>query len=194
MCLRCEDRPLTKLEREQAEIYKSMNWSLLYGARGIGKNYAAASKVRGEALHCRLINGKLTVGYLRDETATKLPPKICNYRKPKLYWYGELHRSNNFVHNPSMQRSSHWAVAGTRVGSFKGKRFIGISEPTEIEKMDSDFLKRLTGDDWVETRTSNVSSKSWVPQGKIFVMSGKPLKINDKSKETIERVQDITYP
>jgi hypothetical protein len=201
MCLRCEDRPLTKLEREQAEIYKAMTWGLLHGAQGLGKNYAAASKVR-ERVWASLTDADNHGASFWTEKTAKMPQKICNYRKRKLYWFGELHGSNNFVHNPSMQ-VSHWAGTrgmGARTGRFanadplKGKRFIGISEPTETNQFDQDFLKKFTADEWVETRTLDVSSKTWVPQGKIFVSSGKPLKINDKSKEIIERVKGIEFP
>lgn len=198
MCLRCEPRrKLTNEEELQAYIYKTLHWGFLYGAQGYGKNMAAARKHRenvarmtGRVEVNSLDNCKLGVGKLEVTAPTKLPQKICNYRKPKLEWYGE--RQYGVIRN--YHGSRHWSVIGDVVEEYKGKRFIGISEPTETEKMDSDFLMKFTGDDWVETRTLDVSSKTWVPQGKIFVTSGKPLKINDKSKETIERVQDITYP
>jgi hypothetical protein len=178
-------RPLTEQEKRQAELYKALNWSLLYGAQGYGKNYAAARRVREHV--ARMRNGN-NVSDRTGETLRlkpQMPQKICNYRKPKLYWFGELHGSNNFVHNAGM-RASHWAVTqgkmqhlamGTTTGRFadadplKNRRLVPISEYTE----------------WVETRTLDVSSKAWEPKGEIFVMSGKPLKINDKSKETIER-------
>lgn len=242
MCERCEV-PLSKEARAQYELYKALNWGFLYGRAGEGKNYAAAQKVRenlsrmrrGEALQCKYINGKHIVGYLKDEGAVKLPQKVCNYRKPKVHWFGELHDSNNYIWNDGFVRSSHWLVGADRltikgrdpkdglsvffdeykdeslemansyeddfyrllgddIESFKGKRFIGISEPTESEQFDSSFMKKITGDVWAETRTLDVSSKSWVPQGQIFIGGSKPLKINEKSKETIERVKDITYP
>lgn len=78
--------------------------------------------------------------------------------------------------------------------SFKGSRFIGISEPSHTEKIDDDFLKRFTGDVWVETRTLNVKSSGWVPQGVVFVASNQPLRINTRDKAVVERVQLIEFP
>lgn len=78
--------------------------------------------------------------------------------------------------------------------SFKGRRFIGISEPSHTEKIDDDFLKKYTGDVWVETRTLNVKSSGWVPQGVCFVASNSPLRINTRDKAIVERVQLIEFP
>lgn len=78
--------------------------------------------------------------------------------------------------------------------TFKGRRFIGISEPSHTESIDDDFLKRFTGDDWVETRTLNVKSTGWVPQGVVFVASNKALKINTRDKAIVNRVQLIEFP
>ena len=187
-------RPLTEKEKMHVEIYKTLNWSILYGAQGYGKNMAAASKVRERMWALRNSTS------VQTEEAAKLPQKICNYRKPRVEWFG--------TETPKYSLSDgafHWMVKadvltvkgldpkyglsvfppmGTTTGRFKdadpfkGRRFIGISESTE----------------WVETRTLDGSSKAWEPQGEIFVMSGKPLKINDKSKEIIEQVKRITYP
>lgn len=77
---------------------------------------------------------------------------------------------------------------------FRGRRFIGISEPPSSEKIDSDFLKKFTGDEWVETRTLNVKSSGWKPQGVIFVASNKALRINTRDKATVERVHVIEFP
>jgi phage/plasmid-associated DNA primase len=78
--------------------------------------------------------------------------------------------------------------------SFKGRRFIGVSEPPMGDAIDNEFLKKFTGDDWVETRTLNVKSSGWVPQGVVFVASNKPLKINTRDKAIVERVQMIEFP
>jgi phage/plasmid-associated DNA primase len=78
--------------------------------------------------------------------------------------------------------------------SFKGRRFIGVSEPPMGDAIDNEFLKKFTGDDWVETRTLNVKSSGWVPQGVAFVASNKPLKINTRDKAIVERVQMIEFP
>ncbi len=232
MCQKC-DQPLSKEAKAQVELYKALNWGLLYGRAGEGKNYAAASKVRenlsrmrrGEALQCRHINGGYIVGYLKDESSVKVPKKVCNYRKPKVYWFGEA--GNNVPYSVGTG-ASHWAVVqsmklhykledyfaeykdesleisnsykdsfykalGDDIESFKGKRFIGISEPEASNKLAEDFMKKITGDVWTETRTLDASSKKWVPQGEIIVTSGKPLKINEKSKEALEQVERIKY-
>lgn len=78
--------------------------------------------------------------------------------------------------------------------SFRGRRFIGISEPPASEKIDDDFLKRFTGDIWVQTRTLNVKNDGWTPQGVVFVASNNPLKINTREAAIVERVQIIEFP
>ena len=78
--------------------------------------------------------------------------------------------------------------------SFKGRRFIGVSEPPMNDPIDNEFLKKFTGDEWVETRTLNVKSSGWVPQGVIYIASNKPLKINTRDKAIVKRVQMIEFP
>jgi phage/plasmid-associated DNA primase len=78
--------------------------------------------------------------------------------------------------------------------AFKGRRFIGVSEPPMGDAIDNEFLKKFTGDDWVETRTLHVKSTGWVPQGVVYVASNKPLKINTRDKAIVERVQMIEFP
>jgi phage/plasmid-associated DNA primase len=78
--------------------------------------------------------------------------------------------------------------------SFKGRRFVGISEPPMGDSIDNEFIKKLTGDEWVETRTLNVKSSGWVPQCVLFVASNKALRINTRDKAIVERVQMIEFP
>jgi phage/plasmid-associated DNA primase len=78
--------------------------------------------------------------------------------------------------------------------TLKGCRFYGISEPPMNAPIDNEFFKKLTGDEWVMTRTLNVKSSGWVPQGVPFVASNKPLKINTRDKAIVERVQMIEFP
>lgn len=78
--------------------------------------------------------------------------------------------------------------------SFKGRRFIGVSEPPMHDPIDNEFLKKFTGDDWVETRTLHVGSQGWVPQGVAFVATNKPMKINTRDKAIVDRVQMIEFP
>lgn len=78
--------------------------------------------------------------------------------------------------------------------AFKGRRLIGISEPSHTDKIDDDFLKKYTGDVWVETRTLNVKSSGWVPQGIALIASNTDVKINTRDKAIVERVQIIRFP
>lgn len=77
---------------------------------------------------------------------------------------------------------------------FRCARFSAISEPMAGEHIDDDFLKKFTGDEWMETRTLNVKSTGWAPQGVIFIASNKTLKITTRDKAIVERVQLIEFP
>lgn len=57
----------------------------------------------------------------------------------------------------------------------------GVWEQAEARHnaMDENFRNKLTGDEWVETKTLNKKSSEWKPQGEIFVMSGKPLRMHE---------------
>lgn len=210
---------MTEDEMVEYLAKKAVLWSLIYGA-GLSTELPAKEKFMlnyWDAVPNTLDNGKLGVGTLYGKVV--LPPKICHYRKPKLYWFGEVHGSNNFVWNEGFTMARHWAISPDRLtlkgrnpseglsvwpaapmGSttgrnpLAGKRFIGISEPTEHGAVDSDFFKRFTGDEWVETKTFNKKSSEWKPQGEIFIGGSQPLRMNNKSKETIERVQRIEFP
>lgn len=78
--------------------------------------------------------------------------------------------------------------------NFRGRRVIGISEPSSKEDIDDDFLKRYTGDEWMETRTLHAKSSGWAPQGVIFVSSNATLKINSRDQAIVDRVQVIDFP
>lgn len=78
--------------------------------------------------------------------------------------------------------------------NFRGRRIISVPEPSSTEKIDDDFLKRFTGDIWVETRTLNEKSTGFVPQGVAFVASNDQLKINTREQAIVERVQVIEFP
>lgn len=78
--------------------------------------------------------------------------------------------------------------------SFRGCRFIGVSEPPMHDHIDNEFLKKFTGDEWVETRTLNVKSSGWRPQGVPFIASNKAMKINTRDKAIVERVQMVEFP
>lgn len=78
--------------------------------------------------------------------------------------------------------------------SFRGARFVAISEPPMNDPIDNEFLKKVTGDEWVETRTLNVRSSGWRPQCVIFTATNKAMKINTRDKAIVERVQMIEFP
>ena len=78
--------------------------------------------------------------------------------------------------------------------AFRGRRFIGLSEPSSTEKIDDDFIKRFSGDEWVETRTLNVKSSGWVPQGVAFIAANDIPKINTRDKAIVDRLQVIEFP
>lgn len=77
---------------------------------------------------------------------------------------------------------------------FKSKRFIAISEPSSREEIDDDFLKRFTGDEWMETRTLHARSSGWAPQGALFISSNQVLRINSRDQAIVDRVQVIEFP
>lgn len=194
-----------KMAEVQAEIYKqALLYSLICGKQGYGKNYRAKEKLMWDhykSVPIDTIDNVWKPATISADRITKpkLPQKICTYRKPKLYWFGELHPSNNFIWDEGFTMARHWDVGATTL-SVRGMDpsrnmsvFVGISEPAESERVDQDFLKSLTVDEWVETKTYDKKSASWKPQGEIIMMSGKPLKINEKSKETLEQVKRITH-
>lgn len=184
----------------QAEIYKEMSRRLLGGGSEWGAYWDDVGTVIRNNPNS-LDNGRLGTGTIKLDPPTELPQKICDYRKPKVYWFGTLHESNNLYRNEGFSVSRHWHIEQGMMlhydleEHFEGRRFIGISEPVEQhwDMIDNDFIHRLTGDIWVETRTLNKSSKAWEPQGEIFIGGSKPLKINEKSEEQIERVKGIEF-
>ena len=77
---------------------------------------------------------------------------------------------------------------------FRGKRMIAISEPDAGKEVDDDFLKRFTGDVWVETRNLREKSHGWTPQGMLFIASNDYLKINTRDKAIVDRIHIIEFP
>jgi len=78
--------------------------------------------------------------------------------------------------------------------SCRGRRVIVISEPSSTDRIDDDFVKQFTGDEHIETRTLNVKSSGWTPQGVIFVLSNADLKINTRDKAIVDRTHVIEFP
>ena len=77
---------------------------------------------------------------------------------------------------------------------FRGKRFIAISEPDSKKEVDDEFLKRFTGDIWVQTRNLREKSQGWVPQGMLFIASNNNLRINTRDQAIVDRVKIINFP
>lgn len=74
--------------------------------------------------------------------------------------------------------SISWGTLNGRGSRLKDYSFVGVTEPPMRDPIDSEFLMKLTGDEWVETKTYNAKSVDWKPQGEIYIMSGKPLDFN----------------
>lgn len=77
---------------------------------------------------------------------------------------------------------------------FRGRRFIAISEPDSKKEIDDEFLKRFTGDVWVETRNLREKSQGWAPQGMLFIASNSNLRINTRDQAIVDRVKIINFP
>lgn len=111
---------------------------------------------------------------------------------------GTLHKlgkeGSGYVAMPDSRALTKVTGQNFEQDQFRGRRVIGISEPSTTEKIDDDFIKKVTGDEWVETRTLNVKSTGWVPQCVILVASNATLKINTRDKAIVERLQMIEFP
>lgn len=77
---------------------------------------------------------------------------------------------------------------------IRGKRFIGISEPSTTDRLDDTFCKQVTGGDLVSTRTLNKASSPWLPQCVIFIASNEPVKFNTTDAAFVERLALIRFP
>jgi phage/plasmid-associated DNA primase len=77
---------------------------------------------------------------------------------------------------------------------YRGARFVYISEPPNTGKTDDDFLKAITGDGDVTTRTLNKQESMWNPQCLLCIASNDSLKINFRDEAIVERVQEIRFP
>lgn len=77
---------------------------------------------------------------------------------------------------------------------FRGARFVYISEPPSTGRVDDDFLKGITGDGDVATRTLNKKESAWNPQCLLCIASNASLKIDIRDDAIVERVQQINFP
>lgn len=78
--------------------------------------------------------------------------------------------------------------------TLRGKRFVGVSEPSYAKKLDDSFCKQVTGGDAVTTRTLHSKSSSWVAQCVMFIASNHPVRFNTQDKAFIERICLIKFP
>ena len=152
-------------EKVKKELQRHLVFSLLYGRQGYGKNFELSRQLRQQASWFGEITGNSNVvGAAKRDDRPTLPQKVCNYRKPRVAWYGVAQLTpERYMRNLSSAPGSHH-------NALWGKRFIAISEPTESDKFDQDSLKRLTGDEWVETRTSKFKPSTWEPKGTLYVL------------------------
>lgn len=77
---------------------------------------------------------------------------------------------------------------------FRGARFVYISEPPNTGRVDDDFLKAITGDGDLTTRTLNKKESMWNPQCLLCIASNAALKIDIRDPAIVERVQQISFP
>jgi len=77
---------------------------------------------------------------------------------------------------------------------YRGARIVAISEPPSTGKTDDDFLKAITGDGDVATRTLNQKESTWNPQCLMLIAANAPIKINSRDPAIVERVQQISFP
>lgn len=180
------DKVDPKLLEMQAELYKQIVLQSLIGRAEDGM-----------AEYWDLVRDRMTVHgkgdnntsvFLDEPKTAQMPQKVCNYRKSRVEWYGTATKAYSLG---TGYQPLHFEVLGDTVETFKGKRFIAVSE-YETDKMDSDFLMKLTGGT-MTTRTLN-KGEPWKPQGEIIFMSGsKPPRINEKDKDTLDKVQGIVF-
>jgi len=77
---------------------------------------------------------------------------------------------------------------------YRGARFVYVSEPPTHGKADDPFLKAITGDGKVKTRTLNKKETNWLPQCLLVIASNQTLKIDIRDPAIVERVQQISFP
>jgi phage/plasmid-associated DNA primase len=77
---------------------------------------------------------------------------------------------------------------------FRGLRFAYVSEPPDSGRADGPFLKAITGDGNVSTRTLNKRESAWTPQCLLCIAANQSLKIDIRDPAIVERVQEISFP
>lgn len=77
---------------------------------------------------------------------------------------------------------------------FRGLRFAYVSEPPDSGRADGPFLKAITGDGNVSTRTLNKRESAWSPQCLLAIAANQSLKIDIRDPAIVERVQEVSFP
>lgn len=77
---------------------------------------------------------------------------------------------------------------------YRGLRFAFVSEPPDTGRADGPFLKAITGDSDVMTRTLNARESPWTPQCLLCIAANASLKIDIRDPAIVERVQEISFP
>lgn len=75
-----------------------------------------------------------------------------------------------------------------------GVRFVGISEPDTLSRVDEGFLKQFTGGDMLSTRTLHGRSVAWKSQGMLFVATNYELKLNTSDLAIVGRFATVRFP
>lgn len=101
-------------------------------------------------------------------------------------WYGQAPDSKAVIKMPG--------ATNFEQDKMRGARVVSVSEPPASDNIDDDFIKKYSGDEWVETRTLHSKGGGWIPQGILFIASNKRLKLNTRDKAVVERVQMIEFP
>lgn len=77
---------------------------------------------------------------------------------------------------------------------LRGKRFVGVSEPSIGSKLDDTFCKQVTGGDIVNTRTLYQAGSGWVAQCVMFIASNHTVQLNTRDQAFLERLCFIKFP
>lgn len=78
--------------------------------------------------------------------------------------------------------------------ALRGLRFVGMSEPSNSDKLDAAFVKQLTGGDMVTTRGIREAPIIWQPQCVVFVASNDPVRFQSRDTALLDRVKLLNFP
>jgi putative DNA primase/helicase len=76
---------------------------------------------------------------------------------------------------------------------LKGARFVHTQEPDEHQLYDVGFMKLLTGDDSVTTRTLFEKYVTWFPQCTPFIGSNSPIRFNTADAAMMGRLESVRF-